>query len=42
MLYLGFRYVRKAAAHYAKNDGTPFTSETSGMKVDYWDERKDD
>lgn len=42
MLYLGFRYVRKAAAHYAKNDGTPFTSETIGMKVDYWDERKDD
>ena len=31
-----------AAAHYAKNDGTPFTSETIGMKVDYWDERKDD
>lgn len=42
MLYLGFRYVRKAAAHYAKNDGTPFTSETIGMKVNYWDERKDD
>ncbi len=39
LLYLGFRYVTKATAHYRKNDGTPFTSDVAGVTCEYWDER---
>lgn len=39
LLYLGFRYVKKAQRHFEKNDGTPFTSEIAGISVPVWDEK---
>ncbi len=39
LLYLGFKYVKKATAHFDKNDGTPFTSEVVGIDVPVWDEK---
>lgn len=36
LLYLGFRYVRKALAHYRRKDGTPFTEATVGLPLDDW------
>ena len=39
LLYLGFRYVKKAQLHFEKNDGTPFTSEIAGISVPVWDEK---
>ena len=38
LLYLGFKYVKKATDHYYKNDGTPYTSEVAGIDVPLWDE----
>lgn len=38
LLYLGFRYVKRAADHFDRNDGTPFTSEVAGVDVPVWDE----
>lgn len=39
LLYIGFKYVKKATVHFEKNDGTPFTSEVIGVDVPVWDER---
>lgn len=39
MLYLGFRYVRKATAQWCRNDCEAFTSKTIGIPVPCWDER---
>lgn len=39
LLYLGFKYVKKATAHFEKNDGTPFTSKEAGIHVTVWDEK---
>ena len=39
LLYLGFKYVKKATEHFDRNDGTPFTSEVVGMDVAVWDEK---
>lgn len=39
LLYVGFKYVKKAYAHFDKNDGTPFTSEVVGIDVPVWDEK---
>ena len=38
LLYLGFKYVKKATAHYKKHDDTPFTSDVAGTQCSYWDE----
>lgn len=40
LLYIGFKYVKRATLHFEKNDGTPFTSEVVGVEVPVWDERK--
>ncbi len=39
LLYVGFKYVKKAQLHYEKQDGTPFTSDVIGMEVSVWDEK---
>ncbi|MBR2530203.1 MAG: alanine:cation symporter family protein, partial [Lachnospiraceae bacterium] len=39
LLYLGFRYVKKAQEHFEKEDGTPFTSAVAGRNVAVWDEK---
>ena len=39
LLYIGFRYVKKATAHFEKQDGTPFTSKVIGTEVPVWDEK---
>ncbi|MCR4656689.1 MAG: alanine:cation symporter family protein [Lachnospiraceae bacterium] len=39
LLYLGFRYVKRAQEHFEKEDGTPFTSEVAGTSVPVWDEK---
>lgn len=39
LLYLGFKYVKRATAHFDKKDGTPFTSEIVGIDVPVWDEK---
>lgn len=39
LLYLGFKYVKKATAHFEKNDNTPFTSKEVGVTVSVWDEK---
>lgn len=39
LLYLGFKYVKRATAHYEQKDGTPFTSEIAGIDVPLWDEK---
>lgn len=39
LLYLGFKYVKKATDHFEKNDGTPFTSDVIGTEVPLWDEK---
>lgn len=39
LLYLGFKYVKKATAHFEKADGTPYTSEVAGIDVPVWDEK---
>lgn len=39
LLYLGFKYVKKATDHFEKNDGTPFTSDVVGIDVPVWDEK---
>lgn len=38
LLYLGFKYVKRAYDHFEKNDGTAFTSEAVGIEVPVWDE----
>ena len=39
LLYIGFKYVKKAQIHYEKEDGTPFDSGVVGTKVAVWDEK---
>ena len=39
LLYLGFKYVKRATDHFDKKDGTPFTSEVAGIDVPVWDEK---
>ena len=39
LLYIGFKYVKKATAHFEKNDGTPFTSKEVGIDVPVWDDK---
>jgi len=40
IVYVGAKYVLRAAKHYEKNDGTPFTSETIGRSdCQYWDDK---
>lgn len=39
LLYLGFKYVKKATDHFEKQDGTPFTSDIVGIDVSVWDEK---
>lgn len=36
LLYLGFRCVRRAAAHFRRRDGTPFTEAVVGRRLDCW------
>jgi len=38
LLYLGFRHVRAALAHYRRRDGTPFTQQVVGARLDDWQE----
>ena len=39
LLYIGFKYVKKALIHYEKEDGTPFDSEVVGIDVEVWDNK---
>ena len=39
LLYIGFKYVQRATAHFEENKGAPFTSETIGIDVPVWDEK---
>lgn len=39
LLYLGFKYVKKATFHFEKEDGTPYTSRVAGINVPVWDEK---
>lgn len=39
LLYLGFRYVKKATRHFEAKDGTPLTSEVMGIELPVWDEK---
>ena len=39
LLYIGFKYVKNATAHFEKNDGTAFTSKEAGIDVPVWDEK---
>lgn len=36
LLYLGFKYVKKATDHFEKNDGTPFTQDIVGIELPEW------
>ena len=38
LLYIGFKYVQKALAHYELEDGTRYTSEVAGIDVPVWDD----
>lgn len=39
LLYIGFKYVKRATKHFEKQDGTPFTSDVVGIEVPVWDEK---
>ena len=40
IVYVGAKYVLRAAKHYQKNDGTPFTSAVIGREdCKYWDDK---
>ncbi len=39
LLYIGFKYVKRAQEHFEKNDGTPFDSKVVGVDVPVWDEK---
>ena len=38
LLYIGFKYVKKALEHYEKEDGTDYTSKVAGIEVPVWDD----
>lgn len=40
LLYIGFKHVKKALAHFEKKDGSKYTSEVSGLDIPLWDEKK--
>ena len=42
LLYLGFKYVRNATAHFEKQDHTPFTSDIAGIEVPVWDAKAEE
>lgn len=39
LLYIGFKYVKRATKHFELNDHTPFTSEVAGIDVPVWNEK---
>ncbi|MCR5671251.1 MAG: alanine:cation symporter family protein [Butyrivibrio sp.] len=39
LLYIGFKYVKRAQEHFEKRDGTPFTSRIAGTDVPVWDDK---
>ncbi len=39
LLYIGFKYVKRATIHFERGDGTAFTSEAAGVDVPVWDEK---
>lgn len=39
LLYIGFKYVKRATAHFERHDGTFFTSQVAGIDVPVWDEK---
>ncbi len=39
LLYIGFKYVKKAQEHFESQDGTPFTSSAAGIDVPVWDKK---
>jgi AGCS family alanine or glycine:cation symporter len=39
LLYIGFKYVKKAQQHYESSDETKFTSKVVGIDVPVWDEK---
>lgn len=39
LLYIGFKYVRRATVHFEENGSTPFSSETIGIAIPVWDEK---
>ena len=39
LLYVGFKYVKKAQEHFEREDGTAFTSDVVGIDVPVWDEK---
>ena len=39
LLYIGFKYVKKAQQHYESSNGTKFTSKVVGIDVPVWDEK---
>ncbi len=41
LLYIGFKYVKRATNHFDKKDGTKFNSEIAGIHVPAWDEKAD-
>ena len=38
LLYLGFKYVKRATDHFYMNDGTKFNSDVAGTDLPLWDE----
>ncbi len=40
LLYLGFKYVKKATEHYEANDGSAFNSKVIGIDIPTWDEKE--
>lgn len=40
LIYIGFKYVKRATKHFDKMDGTPFESSIIGIDVPTWDEKK--
>ena len=40
LLYLGFKYVKKATDHYESNDKTAFNSKVIGIDIPLWDEKE--
>ena len=39
LLYLGFKYVKKATDHFEKKDGTPFNEKIVGIDLPEWKEK---
>ena len=40
LLYIGFRYVKRAQEHFEREDGTPFDSAAAGIRLPAWDEKE--